>query len=125
LDLLTNTLIRRDGAGNCCPLHQFTTSSGSITAIVPKGLLQTGISAWPAWLCSWAEPRLPNASRRPADAGVLRAISPAPSVAQARRWASECDLIICVIQRCRQRASALHGLREGLPAQTRILYGVP
>ncbi len=58
-DLLTKTLISFDGAGSCWPLHQFTPSSGSITEIVPSGLLQIGISAicclrWSCALWRWA-----------------------------------------------------------------------
>ncbi len=95
LDLLTKTLMSFEGAGNCWPVHQFTTSSGSITEMEPSGLVQTGISAWPFLLCSWAEVRLlAKLSRRPADAGALTATRPAPSSAQASTWASEFDLFI-------------------------------
>ena len=44
-DLLTNTLISLEGAGNCCPVHQLVASSGSSTEMVPSDLVQVGICA--------------------------------------------------------------------------------
>src|SRR5690606_115882 len=99
-DLLTNTLIRRDGAGSCWPVHQCTPSSGSSTEIEPSGVAQVGICA----VCSL---RRSCALCRCANAGATTAaITTAESATAAARLPENTDIFVyplVFILKCRSR----------------------